>query len=50
MIASLLPREASESFSTALLPSLLELDKRDEARVWTEIRDLFNKKVSELPS
>ncbi|MCJ1448667.1 MAG: Saccharopine dehydrogenase [Stictis urceolatum] len=49
-LPSLLPREASESFSTALLPSLLELDKRDEARVWTEIRDLFNKKVSELPS
>jgi saccharopine dehydrogenase (NAD+, L-lysine-forming) len=48
-LPSLLPREASDAFSKALLPSLLELDKRHEARVWREAEDLFNKKVAELP-
>ena len=33
-LPSLLPREASESFSAALLPSLLELKNRSNSRVW----------------
>ena len=33
-LPSLLPREASEAFSAALLPSLLELQDRENAKVW----------------
>ena len=33
-LPSLLPREASEAFSAALLPSLLELSDRKNSRVW----------------
>lgn len=33
-LPSLLPREASEAFSAALLPSLLELSDHKNARVW----------------
>ena len=33
-LPSLLPREASESFSAALLPSLLELKDRSSSNVW----------------
>ena len=33
-LPSLLPREASEAFSLALLPSLLELKDRSNSRVW----------------
>ncbi|KAM6498282.1 hypothetical protein JOM56_006230 [Amanita muscaria] len=43
-LPSLLPREASEQFSTDLLPSLLEYP---DARVWTEAEKLFRKKVAE---
>jgi len=42
----------SDAFSKALLPSLLLLDKRDdlkEAPVWTQAKELFEKKVAELP-
>lgn len=48
-LPSLLPREASEAFSAALLPSLLQLDQRHEARVWTEAEQLFKQKTLELP-
>lgn len=40
-------QEASEAFSTALLPSLLELKDRT-APVWQGAEDLFKRKVSEL--
>ena len=48
-LPSLLPREASEAFSAALLPSLKQLDRRHEARVWLEAEKLFKEKVSTLP-
>ena len=48
-LPSLLPREASEAFSTALLPSLMELDHREQSRVWTDAEKLFKKKVAMLP-
>jgi len=46
-LPTLLPREASEQFSTDLLPSLLELPKRQSARVWTDAEKLFKEKLSE---
>ena len=49
-LPSLLPREASEAFSNALLPSLLQLKDRQNARVWQQAEELFNKKVTELPA
>lgn len=49
-LPSLLPRESSEQFSQALLPSLLQLKDRSTARVWTQAEDLFNEKVATLPA
>ncbi|KAK0208554.1 hypothetical protein DFS33DRAFT_455593 [Desarmillaria ectypa] len=46
-LPTLLPREASEQFSSDLLPSLLQFPNRDTARVWTEAKALFDKKVAE---
>jgi saccharopine dehydrogenase (NAD+, L-lysine-forming) len=43
----LLPREASEQFSSDLLPSLLEFPQRDEKRVWTDAEKLFSGKLAE---
>ncbi|KAL4816283.1 hypothetical protein BDW67DRAFT_175755 [Aspergillus spinulosporus] len=43
-LPSLLPRESSEMFSQALMPSLLQLKDRENARVWKQAEDLFNKK------
>ena len=48
-LPSLLPRESSEMFSEALLPSLLQLRNRDTARVWTQAEELFKQKVATLP-
>ncbi|KAF2841293.1 saccharopine dehydrogenase [Patellaria atrata CBS 101060] len=48
-LPSLLPRESSEAFSSALLPSLLQLKNRKSARVWTDAEKLFHEKVSTLP-
>lgn len=45
----MLPREASESFSNGLLPSLLELENRHAARVWVDAKKLFDEKVALLP-
>ncbi|KZV94107.1 Formate/glycerate dehydrogenase catalytic domain-like protein [Exidia glandulosa HHB12029] len=45
-LPTLLPREASEQFSSDLLPSLLELPRRKEARVWTEAEALFREKTA----
>lgn len=47
-LPSLLPREASEAYSEALLPSLLDLPKRDTAPVWTRAKALFEHHVSRL--
>jgi saccharopine dehydrogenase (NAD+, L-lysine-forming) len=46
-LPTLLPREASEQFSSDLLPSLLELPNRETARVWTDAEKLFHEKVLE---
>ncbi|KAL4739698.1 hypothetical protein BDV11DRAFT_204935 [Aspergillus similis] len=43
-LPSLLPRESSEMFSQALMPSLLQLKDRENARVWKQAEDLFNQK------
>jgi len=48
-LPSLLPREASEAFSEALLPSLLQLNRRSSAKVWQQAEQLFNEKVGTLP-
>jgi saccharopine dehydrogenase (NAD+, L-lysine-forming) len=48
-LPSLLPREASEAFSKALLPSLLQLKERKTACVWTQAEKLFTDKVMTLP-
>ena len=46
-LPTLLPREASEQFSSDLLPSLLEFPQRDEKRVWTDAEKLFRSKLAE---
>ncbi|KAL3493634.1 hypothetical protein BJX62DRAFT_223681 [Aspergillus germanicus] len=43
-LPSLLPRESSEMFSEALLPSLLQLKDRENSRVWKQAEDLFKEK------
>ncbi|KAI9371902.1 hypothetical protein BJX61DRAFT_534417 [Aspergillus egyptiacus] len=43
-LPSLLPRESSEMFSQALLPSLLQLKDRENSRVWKQAEELFNEK------
>lgn len=46
-LPTLLPREASEQFSSNLLPSLLELPNRQNARVWVEAEKLYRTKLAE---
>lgn len=48
-LPSLLPREASEAFSSALLPSLLQLKDWKHARVWQQAEKLFKEKCATLP-
>lgn len=36
-------------FSQALLPSLLQLKDRSNARVWRQAEELFQEKVATLP-
>lgn len=48
-LPSLLPREASEAFSSALLPSLVQLKDRHTAPVWVGAHKLFQDKVALLP-
>lgn len=43
-LPTLLPREASEQFSSDLLPSLLEFPN---SRVWSDAKKLFNEKLAE---
>lgn len=47
-LPSMLPREASESFSDGLKESLLLLNDRKSARVWTDAEKLFHEKVAEI--
>lgn len=46
-LPTLLPREASEQFSSDLLPSLLQFPERDTAPVWVNAERLFQEKVAE---
>lgn len=46
-LPTLLPREASEQFSSDLLPSLLQFPQRDTARVWTDAEKLYRQKLAE---
>ncbi|KAF9229508.1 saccharopine dehydrogenase [Gyrodon lividus] len=46
-LPTLLPREASEQFSSDLLPSLLELTQKPSARIWTDAERLFKQKLAE---
>ncbi|KAK5123898.1 mitochondrial Homoaconitase [Meristemomyces frigidus] len=48
-LPSLLPREASEAFSAALLPSLLQLKDWKNVRVWQQAEKLFKDKCATLP-
>ncbi|RFU31675.1 hypothetical protein B7463_g4700, partial [Scytalidium lignicola] len=48
-LPSLLPREASESFSEALLPYLLELKNWRQNPVWSGAEKLFKEKLATLP-
>ncbi|KIJ24375.1 hypothetical protein M422DRAFT_274876 [Sphaerobolus stellatus SS14] len=45
-LPTLLPREASEQFSSDLLPSLLELKNKD-TRVWAQAENLYKEKLAE---
>ena len=49
-LPSLLPREASEAFSAALLPSLHQLKDWKHARVWQQAQKLFKEKCATLPN
>ncbi|KZV59786.1 Formate/glycerate dehydrogenase catalytic domain-like protein [Peniophora sp. CONT] len=46
-LPTLLPREASEQFSSDLLPSLETFPQRQSARVWTDAEKLFRQKLGE---
>ena len=46
-LPTLLPREASEQFSSDLLPSLLQFPERQTAPVWTDAEKLFKQKLAE---
>lgn len=48
-LPSALPRESSEAFSNALLPSLMGLKDRHSTPVWQGAEKLFNDKVQTLP-
>ena len=48
-LPSALPRESSEAFSDALLPSMLALKDRATAPVWQGAEKLFNEKTATLP-
>ena len=47
-LPTMMPREASEAFSAALIPSLLQLEDRDNAPVWQQAERLFEEKVKTL--
>ncbi|KAF9021064.1 hypothetical protein BDZ89DRAFT_1071737 [Hymenopellis radicata] len=46
-LPTLLPREASEQFSSDLLPSLLKFPESETAQTWTEAKALYEKKLKE---
>ncbi|KAK3941736.1 saccharopine dehydrogenase [Diplogelasinospora grovesii] len=48
-LPTLVAREASDEFSSLLLPSLLALNSRNTEGVWTRAEKLYKEKVKELP-
>ena len=48
-LPSLVAREASEQFSTMLLPSLKALSGRDQEGVWVRAEKIFREMVDKLP-
>lgn len=48
-LPSLLPREASEAFSSDLLPSLLNIRSWRSEPVWARAEALYEEKVATLP-
>lgn len=46
-LPTLIPRESSDEYSSLLLPSLLNLDKRDTDGVWTRAEKIFKEKMAE---
>ena len=49
-LPSLVAREASESFSRPMLPSLKVLNRRHEEGVWVRAEAMFREKVGDLPA
>lgn len=49
-LPTLLPREASETYSDDLLPSLLQLDHRDTAPVWANAKKIYEHHCARLSS
>lgn len=49
-LPSLLPREASETYSNDLLPWLLNLKDWQNDPVWSRANNLFKEKVATLPA
>lgn len=49
-LPTLVAREASDAFSSLLLPSLKTLDRRHEEGVWARAEKLFHEHVAELPA
>ncbi|KAL1923295.1 uncharacterized protein VTP21DRAFT_8275 [Calcarisporiella thermophila] len=47
-LPTLLPRECSEAFTRDLLPALIQLKDRENARVWQDAEKLFNQKAEEM--
>ncbi len=46
-LPTLLPKEASEQFSTNVLPYLLDFPQRKTAQTWVEAEKLFKQKLAE---
>lgn len=47
-LPTLLPRESSEAYSHDLLPSLIQLKDRENARVWADAKQLYHHHVNRL--
>ncbi|KAK0649548.1 saccharopine dehydrogenase [Cercophora newfieldiana] len=48
-LPNLIPREASDEFSAALLPTLRNLEWREEDKVWKSALAVYNETVKKLP-
>lgn len=49
-LPTLVAREASDAFSSLILPSMMMLDRRDKEGVWIRAENLFHERVKELPA